>query len=60
MNSTEWRLVDRFKEPSSWSALAAGFAALGISVPGPVLQAVSYAGAAVCVLLGFLMKEKTS
>lgn len=60
MNDAEWKLIDRFKEPSSWSALAAGLSMLGITVPAPLFQGISMAGAAVCVLLGFFLKEKTN
>lgn len=58
MNATEWKLVDRFKEPSSWSALAAGLGMIGVSVPSGLLQAVSLIGAGLCILLGFVLKEQ--
>ncbi len=60
MNDAEWKLVDRFKEPSSWAALAAGFGTFGFVLPGGLVQVVSLFGAGFCVLLGVLLKEKSS
>lgn len=57
MTDQEWKLLDRFKEPSSWSALAAGLAAIGIVVPGEIVQAVALLGSGVCVLLGVVLRE---
>ena len=57
MNANEWKLIDRFKEPSSWSALAAGLGTIGVIVPSNIVQVISLFGAAVCVALGVLMKE---
>lgn len=60
MSDTLWRVVDRFKEPSSWAALAAPLAALGVSVPSDYLRTASLLGAGICVLLGIIMKEKSA
>lgn len=57
MNAAEWKLVDRFKEPSSWSAIAAGAGMLGVSLPAGMMQGISLVGAGICVLLGFFLKE---
>jgi hypothetical protein len=52
-----WKIVDRFKEPSSWNAIGTILAAIGVSLPSPILQAIPLMGAGFCVLLGFFMKE---
>jgi hypothetical protein len=57
MNDQEWKLIDRFKEPSSWAALAAGLAGIGITVPSQWVQVIAGIGSAACVLLGILFKE---
>lgn len=57
VDSNEWKLVDRFKEPSSWAALAAGLGTIGLSLPGGLVQAISLVGAGVCCAFGFFMKE---
>lgn len=57
MNSQEWKLIDRFKEPSSWAALAAAATTAGLVLPGQLIQALSFIGAGICVLLGVLLKE---
>lgn len=59
MNDTEWKLIDRLKEPSSWAGVAAPLAALGFSLPSGVVQAISLLGAGACVLLAVLLGEKT-
>ena len=60
MNDEEWKLIDRFKEPSSWSAIGAGLVGLGLYIPPGAIQAVSLIGAGGCVLAGVLLKEKAS
>ena len=60
MNDQEWQLLDRFKEPSTWGTLSVPLSAIGISLPTGVLQVISLFGAGICVLLGILLKEKTS
>ena len=52
-----WRLVDRFKEPSSWTAIGGALALIGVNVPTPVIQAISFIGSGAALLLGFLLKE---
>lgn len=60
MNDQQWKLLDRFKEPSSWSAIAAGLGSLGVMLPPGIVQVISLVGAGLCVLAGILLKEKTS
>ncbi len=60
MNEQQWRLVDRLKEPSSWAAIAAGFAGCGITIPSEWAHALSLFGAGVCCLLGVLLREKST
>jgi hypothetical protein len=57
MNSSTWKLVDRFKEPSSWAALASGAAMIGVIIPPGYMQAISFVGSGICVLLGVILKE---
>lgn len=58
MNPDEWKLIDRFKEPSSWSALATGAALVGVSIPSSWMQVVAFVGSGVCIALGILLKEQ--
>jgi hypothetical protein len=58
MTPDEWKLIDRFKEPSSWASLAAGLTAVGFVIPSQLIQTVSLIGAGVCVALGFFLKEQ--
>jgi hypothetical protein len=60
MNDQEWKLIDRFKEPSSWAAIGAGVATIGVNLPPGMVQAVSYVGAAGCILAGVFLKEGSS
>jgi hypothetical protein len=53
----EWRLIDRFKEPSSYAALGGLFAMAGVTVPQGWMQIFTFAGCAVCTALGVLLKE---
>jgi hypothetical protein len=57
ITKSEWEIIDRFKEPSSYASLGAGFAAFGVVVPAQWMQIVSYVGAGICLLLGVLLKE---
>ena len=50
--------VERLKEPSSWAAVAAAMAALGVSLDPGLWQQIAAAGTGVSGLLGFFMKEK--
>lgn len=57
MNDTEWKMIDRFKEPSSWGVFGSALGMFGISVPGGLMQALSLIGSGACLLIAFLMKE---
>ena len=51
-------IIARFKEPSSWAALAAGATSLGIVIPAGWVQTISLIGAGIATLLGIFLKEK--
>ena len=51
-------LIERFKEPSSYSAIAAVLAMVGIIVPSDLWQSVVLVGCGVAGVLGFWIKEK--
>jgi uncharacterized membrane protein YccC len=51
-------IVERFKEPSSYSAIAAVLAMIGIIVPSDLWQSVVLIGCGVSGLLGFWLREK--
>jgi len=51
-------IVERFKEPSSYSAIAAVFAMVGIIVPHPTWQMICLIGCGAAGVLGFWMSEK--
>lgn len=51
-------MVERFKEPSSWNSIAGGIAMLGITIPTPLIQSLSYIGAGAALLVGFFLPEK--
>jgi len=57
LNQDEWKLIDRFKEPSSYAALGPALAAVGFNLPGQWLPVVSYIGAGLCTGLAILLKE---
>ena len=51
-------LVERFKEPSSYSAIAAVLAMAGIIVPSDLWQSIVFAGCGFAGILGFWLREK--
>lgn len=53
----EWKLIDRFKEPSSYAGLASLCAMAGVVIPAQWVQVISFAGSAVCVALSVLLRE---
>jgi hypothetical protein len=57
MNPNEWKLIDRFKEPSSWAGIGVLLSTIGVNVPSGLVQAISLLGAGACVLLSVLLKE---
>lgn len=54
---TEWRLIDRLKEPSSYAALGTALGFMGITLPPGVVQAIPLIGSGICLLLGIILKE---
>lgn len=53
-------LVSRLKEPSSWAAIFAALAALGVSLDPGLMQNITAAGAGVSGLIAFFMPESGS
>ena len=51
-------LIYRFKEPSSYSAIAAVLAMIGVIIPSDLWQSIVMIGCGVAGALGFFMKEK--
>lgn len=51
-------LIERLKEPSSWAAIAAAMAALGLQVDPGLWQHLALAGTGVSGLAAFFLKEK--
>ena len=51
-------LMYRFKEPSSYSAIAAVLAMCGIMIPSDLWQSIIMIGCGISGAAGFLIKEK--
>ena len=51
-------LLSRFKEPSSYSAIAAVLAMCGIMIPSDLWQSIIMIGCGISGAAGFLIKEK--
>jgi hypothetical protein len=51
-------ILERFKEPSSWSGIAALLTGLGIQLPDGVAENAAYVLAGIAGLLAVLLKEK--
>lgn len=51
-------LLNRLKEPSSWAALAAILAGVGLNIEGDLLQHITNIGVALAGLVGFLLADK--
>ena len=51
-------LIYRFKEPSSYSAIAAVLAMCGIMIPSDLWQSIIMLGCGASGAVGFFMKEK--
>ena len=49
--------VDRFKEPSSWSGIAAVLAAVGLHLDANTVQSIIYIGAGLCGLVAWYIPE---
>ena len=50
-------ILKRFKEPSSWAALAAIFALLGFNMPESMMQNITQVGMGLAGILGFFMSD---
>ncbi len=50
-------VVDRLKEPSTWSAVAAGLMAIGVTVDQATVGAIA---GGVAAILGIVFREKAS
>ena len=51
-------LISRFKEPSSYSAIAAVLAMCGVIVPSDLWQSIILIGCGASGIAGFWLKEK--
>lgn len=51
-------LIARLREPSTWAAIFAALAALGISLDAGLVQQITAAGAGVSGLLAVFLPEK--
>ena len=51
-------LMNRFREPSSYAALSAVFAMLGIMIPNDLWQSVVLLCCGVAGVIGFFLSEK--
>lgn len=60
MPPSDWRLIDRFKEPSSWNAIGVLLAGVGVNIPTGLGHGIALIGAGVCIILGFVLKEGKS
>lgn len=50
--------VERFKEPSTYAAMAALLGVFGVNLAAPEIGAVSMIGAAIAGLLGMFLPER--
>lgn len=51
-------IIARLKEPSTWAAIAAALAALGINIPDGTWQAITGVVAVLAGVAGAVMAEK--
>lgn len=51
-------LISRLKEPSSWAAIFAALAAVGVSLDPGLIQNITAAGAGVAGLVAFFLPEQ--
>lgn len=51
-------IISRFKEPSSYSAIAAVMAMIGVIIPSDLWQSIVMIGCGVAGAFGFFMKER--
>lgn len=50
--------IARLKEPSTWAAIFAALAAVGVNVDSGLVQQITLAGAGVSGLLAFFLPER--
>lgn len=51
-------IIDRLREPSTWASIAAMLVGVGVSVPGDLVQPLSFVLAGVAGVAGFFLREK--
>lgn len=51
-------IIARFKEPSSWAAIAAALAVFGVDFTEGAWQLIAQAGVALAALIAFIVPEK--
>jgi len=51
--------INRLREPSTWSGIAAMVGVLGLGVPAGTIEAVSQVGIGIAGLAAILMREKS-
>lgn len=51
-------IINRLKEPSTWSGLAALLVALGMGVPPGTIEAVTQVGVGLAGLAGVVLRER--
>jgi hypothetical protein len=54
------KIVDRFREPSTWAGLAALIGLFGVNVPSETVHAVSDVGMALAGLAAVFLPERKS
>ncbi len=54
---TDWTLLDRLKEPSTWASIGSFLGMIGVTLPGGVMQAIPLMGAAAALIAGVLLRE---
>ena len=53
------KIIERFKEPSSYAALSGVLAMAGVIIPNDLWQNVALIGCGLCGAVGFFKGEKT-
>lgn len=51
-------IIDRLKEPSTWSGIASIAVAFGLGFPPGTLEAITQIGVGIAGLAGIVMREK--
>ncbi len=54
---TDWTLLDRLKEPSTWASIGSFLGMVGVTLPGGVMQAIPLLGAAAALIAGVVLRE---